>query len=512
MSLKRVSLAQQLAQLDKPAPVDFDPEDAVVVGVDAEDASEQPGNGGREHYLDVGPSALRKLRDSVAAPKYDGVRVSRIQLEDSDAEMSEPVPGSEDRPVTSEEDEKVDKDVEKDDEEDDEEESEHIIARDYPQEPPPMAPSVPLAEDDLSSTLKRTRQEERKKGKAVARQLAMYDSLLDARIRMQKCAVSMNKLPNASKIPDYLLSPNSHLAANKMLSEAMSLADDLFDLRKRLLTSNESINPPARKRRKLSEHVDVDRDWEEELQSNSMYFAELESTFHPHLLSTLQKWSNKVLAIAPSALLPSNRTRFSRSNANQVKSAVQLIDDALLDRNALLARTRVWRGKGDRLGSADGKGVKNKEPSETTSPEAADDDVFDDTDFYQSLLRDVIDARAGSGAGADGLDGLAVDWRASQKQRKTRRASTVDTRASKGRKLRFEVHEKIQNFMAPAPPPSVSGGALWHEAQIDELFAGLLGRGYAAGAEEVEASEQQGSPLMDIDKKQSFKNGFRVFG
>jgi protein AATF/BFR2 len=38
---------------------------------------------------------------------------------------------------------------------------------------------------------------------------------------------------------------------------------------------------------------------------------------------------------------------------------------------------------------------------------------------------------------------------------------------------RYEVHERIQNFMVPVPHH-----AGWHEAQIDELFASLLGRGF----------------------------------
>lgn len=45
----------------------------------------------------------------------------------------------------------------------------------------------------------------------------------------------------------------------------------------------------------------------------------------------------------------------------------------------------------------------------------------------------------------------------------------VDTKASKGRKLRYTVHEKLQNFMVPIPR------ATWHDEQIDEFFVSLLG-------------------------------------
>ena len=56
-----------------------------------------------------------------------------------------------------------------------------------------------------------------------------------------------------------------------------------------------------------------------------------------------------------------------------------------------------------------------------------DEEVFDDTDFYQQLLRDVIESKGG---GSEQL-------MASQKQKKSRKH--VDTRASKGRKLRFVI-------------------------------------------------------------------------
>lgn len=242
------------------------------------------------------------------------------------------------------------------------------------------------------------------------------------------------------------------------------------------------------------------------------------------MLATLKKWSNKVLAIAPNALMPSNRTKFSKANANQAKSAVQLIDEALLDRNSLLARTRVWRGTSTRLETYAGKEGDGGAPD--TEADAAD--VFDDTDFYQALLRDVIDSRSGGAASGAGLDTLTTDWRLAQKQRKKAKAANVDTRASKGRKLRFEVHEKLRNFMAPAPPPPLSlvpgihasatsgGGTVWHEAQIDELFAGLLGCAFGGDAEaDGEGEDQDGEPgsrRMEVDVEQAVKGGFRVFG
>jgi hypothetical protein len=139
-------------------------------------------------------------------------------------------------------------------------------------------------------------------------------------------------------------------------------------------------------------------------------------SYHPHLVQTLKKWSAKIQAVAPSALLPSNRNVFSKNN-NNLKSAVQLVDDTMVDYEKLLARTRVWRGKGSRIGA---------EPTPVDQEPKPDLEIFDDTDFYQQLLRDVIDSQSGKGG---------EDWVAIQKQKKAKKK--VDTKASKGRKLRY---------------------------------------------------------------------------
>jgi protein AATF/BFR2 len=84
---------------------------------------------------------------------------------------------------------------------------------------------------------------------------------------------------------------------------------------------------------------------------------------------------------------------------------------------ALLSRTRRKRSKGLHVTSGEDAGDKGSDE---------DEEVFDDTDFYQQLLRDVIESKGGSG-----------QLMTSQTRKKTKK--NVDTRASKGRKLRFVV-------------------------------------------------------------------------
>lgn len=169
---------------------------------------------------------------------------------------------------------------------------------------------------------------------------------------------------------------------------------------------------------------------------------------------------------------------------------MQLIDENLVERAKLLERTQVIRSKTSRIGSS----------QQNSEAEIFDPEIFDDADFYQKMLRDIIDSR-GSGLKNE-------DWQQLQKRKKSKK--NVETKASKGRKLRcvllnltplftygsnrFEVHEKIQNFMVPVP---VVGA--WHDDQIDELFSSLLGKGF----EDV---------VVDLNDKQRVElTGFRVF-
>jgi protein AATF/BFR2 len=77
----------------------------------------------------------------------------------------------------------------------------------------------------------------------------------------------------------------------------------------------------------------------------------------------------------------------------------------------------------------------------------------------------------------------------------------VDTKASKGRKLRYTAHEKIQNFMVPIPR------ATWHEEQIDELFASLLG-----GAEKQDGTDGVRPNGDSASADASLADGFKLFG
>ncbi|MES1911125.1 MAG: hypothetical protein MHM6MM_003609 [Cercozoa sp. M6MM] len=122
-------------------------------------------------------------------------------------------------------------------------------------------------------------------------------------------------------------------------------------------------------------------------------------------------------------------------------------DDAFLDKLVRRAQLRPLQHS-----------FKGEKP--TTQKSSAQ--VYDDTDFYQELLREFIAASTESSAAGDADAAQAVT-------RRTRRTkNNVDRKASKGRKIRFQPIPKLQNFMVPIPK--------YRDADlVDELFASLFG-------------------------------------
>jgi protein AATF/BFR2 len=96
--------------------------------------------------------------------------------------------------------------------------------------------------------------------------------------------------------------------------------------------------------------------------------------------------------VTPASLLPSTRSAFRTSRNVHTKSVTELIQETLSDHTRAVARTRVRRGgvpidAGDSMNhglDVDGKPLEEVE-------------VFDDADFYQQLLRDVIDGQTSNG-------------------------------------------------------------------------------------------------------------------
>lgn len=91
-----------------------------------------------------------------------------------------------------------------------------------------------------------------------------------------------------------------------------------------------------------------------------------------------------------------------------------------------------------------------------------DEEVYDDRTFYSMLLKTYITSSIST---ADAASMRASDIEAMRMYKKKKQ---VDRKASKGRKIRYVVHSKLQNFMFPIP--TIATGSI----DEDRLFASLF--------------------------------------
>ncbi|KAG8691761.1 rRNA-processing protein bfr2 [Ceratobasidium sp. 423] len=443
-----LSLAEQIAQLEDTAPPDVDIERFDGGGLGEEEAHNDLA-AGRGHYLDVGPSSLRKQKDALVDPKYEGVRTSRSQLYEFDDKTDEDIGSgsvaseSQDESNESGTEDEENPEEPNGDSKNGEEIKESGDDREEGGDSETSDAAPEFAADNLTAALKKTREADKEKGRAIIQQRVLWDSLVETRIRLHKAATATNRLPPPNALAPYVTAENGREAVRSFLKEVLSFSDELLTLRKRLTQVNEpEIDVPSAKKRKMDSKEEA---FEQQTREVTTEATEMDAVYHPSCVRTLQKWSNKIAAVTPASLSARSGKSF---RGGATRSTVELVEDALGESGGkAVGRTRVRRSVGTRIGTQ-------------ISPEAdgaeGDAEVFDDLDFYQALLRDVIDSRTGA----------EDDWMARQRMKKAKKV--VDTKASKGRKLRYEVHEKLQNFMAPVPT------ATWHEEQIDELFANLL--------------------------------------
>lgn len=276
------------------------------------------------------------------------------------------------------------------------------------------------------------------KGLAIQKQRKMYDGLLNLRIRLQKALIAANSFPTIEDGPEEESKP--YEAAEEAAVKLLNTIRDLkFDF-------GPSAHAGTKRKRGIDVSTPSDQIWEQ-LQADEKKVAKSRK-------STMEKWSQKVRAV---------------NDASSKKSLTSSLEEHLADTEyRLVRRTRVPRSCA---------------PAQAAKRIAEDQDIFDDADFYQQLLKELVDQRTVDTAGEQASAVPSVMLTAS-KDTKARR--NVDRKASKGRKMRFTVHEKLQNFMAPEDRRT------WEQGAIDRFFGTLFGQKMELNEEQSEDEDMEG--------------------
>ena len=147
---------------------------------------------------------------------------------------------------------------------------------------------------------------------------------------------------------------------------------------------------------------------------------------------------------------------------NVDRSVIQQIEFSLSKREDLLLKTQLKRFQYQVLGK------RKSKPDETDTVKKRelvdyDENIFDDTDFYHQLLQDLIHNKTTSNFGETSHKWLELNRNRSKNKR------NLNTKASKGRKIRFDVYPKLVSFMAPQDNGDVN------DSTRNELFRSIFG-------------------------------------
>ncbi|XP_057255491.1 protein AATF [Pezoporus wallicus] len=333
--------------------------------------------------------------------------------------------------------------------------------------------------------------EEVEKGKAVKNQLALWDQLLEGRIKMQKALVTVNRLPQPDTYPTFRKEggqefdnavENCCKALEALMKVLVELQDELlyqYPGTRHLVDGKQSKTESDDEIPSSSDEEQVDKAQEKrrslpkrklKLEEYPEFIAKRYADFRTYRNSVLQKWHEKTKLA--SGKVGKGFGAFERSILTQ-------IDHIMMDKERLLRRTQTKRSVYTVLG----KQERETHPIPESLPENSevlpesesnrhlkdiDEEIFDDDDFYHQLLREFIERKTTS---LDPNDQVAMgrQWLAIQKLR-SKIKKKVDRKASKGRRIRYHVHSKLVSFMAPIDHCTMNDDAR------TELYRSLFGK------------------------------------
>ncbi|EGI58641.1 PREDICTED: protein AATF-like [Acromyrmex echinatior] len=326
------------------------------------------------------------------------------------------------------------------------------------------------------------------KGNCVRNQLKLWENFLEIRIKLQKCLVISNQMPqhdvhkelgsdmnfvkkvNETKMKLALIMENMLRLKDLLLKQYPETKNFCTDVKKIKIDKNKNINTND------SLDKEISSDTEDELENGKQLSIDKNTKTIEELVpqkrlkyndyeKILQKDHDSYRKYRDSVIKKWNdKTRFAIGSLNKGSSQTTLkqIEFAMSDISKLRNRTQLKRSEYNVVGKCllngdnDGRRIQEYDP-----------EIYDDDDFYHQLLRDLIEYRS-----SDMTDPvqLSKQWIQLQNMRKKMKRK-IDTRATKGRRVRYNVHNKLINFMAP-----ITVYDTWTDNAKNELYNSLFGK------------------------------------
>eukprot|EP01119_Soliformovum_irregulare_P014478 TRINITY_DN3961_c0_g1_i1.p1 TRINITY_DN3961_c0_g1~~TRINITY_DN3961_c0_g1_i1.p1 ORF type:complete len:543 (-),score=194.03 TRINITY_DN3961_c0_g1_i1:6-1577(-) len=305
--------------------------------------------------------------------------------------------------------------------------------------------------DSLLSELNITRQSTEsesaktqfEQAKATSTQQQLLTSITNLRIHLQKPMTLANRMPKPAMYQEFCNSKRSaeiKSAFKEVRDEAQALMWSLLTLQTDMFQKNEVMREVSvRKKRKMERENSLQNpssSWEI-IQEGHSKLEQWES-------DTINHWDQRTRG-------STNLKGFSQSPIDQARRAFESDREELMT----VAHTRrsLFRVLGEEASVA---------PTNTNtfqSVKSVDPEIFDDSDFYASLLKESAEAPT------EGFLPMKKDKKAPVKRRAN----------NKNRAVKFDVHQKLVGFMTPQKTKlsadQEDSGLKW---SYEQLFQGLF--------------------------------------
>ncbi|KAF8089543.1 hypothetical protein N665_0502s0010 [Sinapis alba] len=288
-------------------------------------------------------------------------------------------------------------------------------------------------EQDILKNLKRDKGEDAAKGQAVKNQKALWDKTLEFRFLLQKAFSSSNRLPQETVKSSFCSEDEKVSAAySELITSSKKTLDSLLELQEALFEKNPSVGQQANDTGSNKSDAEDSDEWHRisDMQKRMCVFRN----------KAVDKWQRRTQVTTGAAAIKGKLHAFNQNVSEQVASYMR-------DPSRMIKQMQQSRSTVAVFGTIP---EETMEPKQEEKQLEGDPELVEDAEFYQQLLKEFFET-------VDPASSEAAFY--AMKKFQTKKRKVVDRRASKSRKIRYNVHEKIVNFMAPRPakiPPNTA--------------------------------------------------------
>ncbi|XP_057441445.1 uncharacterized protein LOC130733325 isoform X2 [Lotus japonicus] len=275
---------------------------------------------------------------------------------------------------------------------------------------------------DTLKNLKHHKDEDFLKGQAVKNQKALWYKILELRFLLQKPFTSSNRLPQESIKTSFCEADETvGVAYSDLMTSTKETLDSIVELQEALFANNPSITQATDGSERTSKDLEVSKHLDDNLDQEWSQISQRHKSMASFRDKSINKWQRMTQVTTGAAAIKGKLHAFNQDISHQV--AAYMRDPSRMTKQMQLRRSAV--------------GIFGSETHADADPE-----LLDDSEFYQQLLKEFLET-------VDPSSSEKAFYALKRMQPKKRKI--VDRRASKSRKIRYNVHEKIVNFMAPQP-------------------------------------------------------------